>query len=232
MKIRITQSKKATAALSSLLVSLILSGCSTGWPHRYDTLAPNISAHGHGKVVVVTRDQRPSIISGEQRAQHVGTVRSMYGEPWEVVTASGKPFAQDVSNAVCNGMLGRGFDCLPLISGQSNIKAEIDYLTTNHHPTRILYFTIGQWENDIYTKTVLEYDMLLDIWNNRGRALASVRVKGKDELPVVSYFNPAENASVVAPQTLERNLQLLLNSEKAAATLTVIKDIDELGANY
>ncbi|NLF25285.1 MAG: hypothetical protein GX589_06465 [Deltaproteobacteria bacterium] len=223
---------KISALMFSLVLLFTVNGCSTGWPHRYDTLAPRLSARGQGKVIVVSRDQRPHIMDGTKRPQHVGMVRGMYGDPWEVLTASGKPFGQDLSSAVCNAMLGRGYDCLPLISAHSDIKSEIDYLVSKYSPIRILYFTIGQWENDIYTKTILDYDLLMDVWSGRGRAMASVRVRGQDELPVTSFFNPAQNASIAAPQALERYLQLLLNNDKATAALNIVRDIDELGAKY
>jgi hypothetical protein len=215
-----------------VLLTVTLTGCSTGWNHRYDKIAPHIEARGFGKIIVVTREQRPDVISGKHQPQYVGTVRSMYSDPWEVVTGSGRPLAQDISSAVCNAVFSKGYECLPLVSGPAEVQLEVDYLIKKHAPVRILFFKLDQWESDIYSKTTLDYNLALDVWNGRGQDMTSVRVKGKDVLPVVTYFNPAQNASIVVPQTMQKYLEMLLNSPQVSKALSMIKDVDVLGAKY
>jgi hypothetical protein len=91
---------------------------------------------------------------------------------------------------------------------------------------------VDEWQSDVFTKTQLDYNLALDVWNRRGRIMTSVRVRGKDTLPTSTFFNPAQNASIVAPQALEKNLELLLNNEKVANAISMVKSIDALGAKY
>jgi hypothetical protein len=141
----LNQSLPRLTASVWLILAFALSGCSAGWSHRYDNLAPRVDARGFGKVIVVTRDQRPYIVSGERKPQYVGTVRSLYSEPWDIMTASGRSFAQDLSNAVCNALSGQGYECLPLASGRSDVAAEVEYFFSRWTSGRVMFSRRRSW---------------------------------------------------------------------------------------
>ena len=207
-------------------------GCSPQWPHRYDTLAPTVPFRGFGKAVVVTRDARSTVTSGQIPPQAVGSVRSVAGAQWQIVTGSGNAFAQDISTAVCNTLTDRGFECLPLVSGRASEKDEIEYLQQTYSPVRILSVVIDEWNNEVLFSTVLRYDLSLKVFNPDGERMVSISTAGEDHLSGFSSLNPARYASAAAPRVLEKLLQSLLSHPQAVAALNMVRTIDALGARY
>ncbi len=71
-----------------LCVGSLCAGCAT---YNYHDVIPHLQATGSGQVVVVTHDQRPYVVSGGTDPALIGLLRSGFGIPYPVSTASGRP---------------------------------------------------------------------------------------------------------------------------------------------
>lgn len=214
-----------------IFIACFCSACSPNWPHRYDTMAPYISFRGFGKVVVLTRDNRPDVVSGQIKPQQVGEVESMFGSKVTIETGTGHSLAQDMSVAICNSLVGKGFECVPLVSGQAPLAEELNYVKETQRPARVVFLTINEWDNRVYFSDTIKYDLALKVFNPTGDLVASVSSIGSDKVAGWS-FNPAKQASTSAPQAMSSVLQSLLGHEQVFRAMNMVRDIDVLGSRY
>ncbi|MGI6524578.1 MAG: hypothetical protein ACOX2O_04710 [Bdellovibrionota bacterium] len=217
--------------LTLILITSMTTSCSPRWPHRYDTLAPRAPFHGFGKVVVLVRDNRAEVLNGLRNPQDVGTVESM-GKTFPIEIATGHAFAQDVGVSVCNSLIGKGFECVPLVSGRSEIAEELDYIKETQAPVRTLFVTVEEWNVEVFVKTRVQYNFALKVFNANGETKASLNTAGEEQLGKVTTLNPAKAASRSAPAVLNNVLSSLLSHSQVISSMNMVRDIDVLGSRY
>ena len=221
--------------LASAFLSLLffwISSCSSAWNHPLHQVKPKAIAIGKGNVLVLVHDHRSEVLSGGQKSSIVGEVRSLYGDPWQIRTASGKPLAQDVGTAMCNALMERGFGCQAEPATSRFPEEEIKKLIEKHAPFRVIKAVISQWESDTYVKTSLKYAISANIYDPNLFSLGYVNLKGEDQLTGNVFTNPAKNASVLVPRALKGILESILNQDKMVAALSTVQRNEALGASY
>ena len=62
--------------------------------------------------------------------------------------------------------------------------------------------------------------------------MTSLKANGEEELEKISRTNPAKNASIIVPRRLKEILENIFNQKGTTDALSIIRPIDELGANY
>ena len=203
-----------------IIIALLCQACSANWPHRYDTLVPDISLQGPGNIIVLTEDRRGPVVSGELKPFMVGSVKSVYGDPWHMVTTGKKPFNKVFGSAVCNAFITRGFNCSVVEGIKFDDQEKMSRIAAQYQANYVLSFVIREWFAEVLTTTILNYDIGLNIFNYEGFSLATASISGQDRLSVKSILNPAKNASQRAPVALKQLIELILNDEKISRTIT------------
>lgn len=196
----------------------IMSGCAVGNTHRYHDTIAQINATGSNAIVVATHDQREYVLSGKKDASFVGVQRGGFGNPFSITTASGKPLAEDMTQAIVNSLANKGFKSIPVAVGhQEDRQAVISKLKTAGGE-RFVIFTLKQWRSDTYQNTRLDYDVKAEVVDLEGNTVAEKQISGSDDLKG-SVLNPPKHAKKAVPVAFKEKIEILLNSEKISAAL-------------
>lgn len=163
-----------------LVLTAILTGCAGG--KNYDYTAISIDPHLEGnkeKIAIGVHDQREYVKNGEKYPQYVGTQRSPAYVPWNINTKSGSPMADDFLQNISKSLNKDGYKVdlvsLPETAGINQVLAKLKETGDN----RLLLFTINEWFFDVWYKTRMSYSMKLEVFDNKGRLLASSEVEKK-----------------------------------------------------
>lgn len=199
-------------------MAAVSSGCAFGVRHRYDDAVPALEASGSGLLVVAVTDQRPYILDGDKTPNFVGLSRAGYGNPFDVLTASGQPLAQDVATSLCASLSRRGWQCMPSVSvGADLVSARDSALEAakRNGARRVLFLTVRQWKADTYTNTSLYFDLSAEVLDSTGSVLAQNRLQGREEVEG-SFLNPPSAARENVPVAYRKKIEELLNTPRIA----------------
>jgi hypothetical protein len=189
---------------------ILCGGCAFGQKFNYHETFPRLDARGTGDVVVATHDQRPYIVSGGTPPDFVGLMRSGFGIPYPVYTQGERPFAEEMTHALCQALTQRGFHCLPATVSPQATPGEIRRALTRQNPTPALFLTVREWKSDTHTDTSLAYNATLQVLDAQGTVLAESHIEGKDVLGG-SFWDTLSFAHQAIPQAVQRKLETLLN---------------------
>ena len=95
------------AIVTTLMLGILTSGCAIGVKHDYSYPEANWDVQTNKSVTVAVHDQRSYIVDGNKTPNFVGLSRGGWGNPFDVVTVSGRPLATDMTTAVANGLKAR-----------------------------------------------------------------------------------------------------------------------------
>ena len=103
--------KHCISSLFSIGVITILAyGCAVGNKYEFASVTADVQATKKIYVAVASLDQRLTVLSGESPEDYVGMQRAGFGNPFNVTTYSGLPFAAAVSQSICQSLKQKGFD--------------------------------------------------------------------------------------------------------------------------
>ena len=204
--------------LTTLLAVTVLSGCAVGNKHVYNDIDAKISTQTNKSVSVAALDQRSYVISGQSTPDLVGMQRGGFGNPFDVVTASGRPlsseFATTMKNALArNGVKVMAIETKPATSMQP---AMTELIASSGD--RLLLLGIQEWIGDSQINTEVRYDLQLVVADNGGKTLASKRYSGTRALGG-SQINPPGHAKEVMPKAFKETVETMLNSPEIVAAL-------------
>lgn len=210
-------SRRCLSALT-LLALLGLGGCFANQKQDFANIAAPLDYAGHGAVAVAVKDQRPYVLDDDKPPTFTGLQLGTYGIPFKVNTASGNPLAQDMTDSISDTLDAAGFDAVqvPLPVKDNGGDARARLLVT--HARRIVLLVLDDWTCETYKNATLHYDVTLHVFDGRGNALASRRLKGSDELGG-NFFNPAGHAETAVEDAFRKKLALLLDSPEIAKAL-------------
>ena len=131
-------------------------------------------------------DQRPYVLALEKKPTFVGRLRGLYYNPWNVNTTSGLPLADDLAEAVRDGLIRAR---ITTAVGQGSVKAPAGQ--------KLLVLTLREWKMDAYMSVRFDFDVGLAVVDDRGTVLASQDVKGS---------GPVENVIAAGASVLHQAL--------------------------
>lgn len=185
------------------VISILAYGCAVGNKYQFADVTANIQAANKIYVAVATIDQRQTVVTGESPADYVGMQRGGFGNPWNVTTYSGLPFADAVSKSICQSLEQKGFDAKSVfIKLGTSEKAALKQLLAKQ-AERSIFVNIKQWESDTYSNIGLTYDLALTVFNAGASVIAQSIAKDTATIPG-SFMNPPAAARREVPATLER----------------------------
>jgi hypothetical protein len=168
---------------------------------------------------LAVRDQREDVVSGDDKESIVGHQRSLYGIPFDVQTASYKPFATELAQLIAKAISAKG-QTVQVVTA-SPFKREDVALQglVGTGADRLLLFTVIDWNADTYSETTLNYDLRVAVYDRSGRKLGESSAKGEDELKANGRPErrtvPAATADIVATLLTDKPVVAALSGEAA-----------------
>jgi hypothetical protein len=200
-----------------VLLAFIFAGCAVGNKHSYSIARPELAPQGSRAVAVAAQDARSYVVSGEKTPDYVGTQRGGFGNPFNVLTQSSKPLAEDFAATVSESLARKGFKSTTVkvaVSGTPNIRA----LAAQAKSERVALVLIHEWKSDTYQNTALSYDVTLQVYDSAGKRLAENRITGRDDLGG-SAWNPPSHARSAIPVAYKKKLEDLFAADAIVKSL-------------
>src|SRR5262245_7874216 len=198
---------------------LVASGCAVGNRHRYqDVVVPLPELAGPGRVAVGVHDRRPYVISGGKSPNFVGLQRGGYANPFNVTTASGRPLADEMTDAIVRSLAARGFEASGIYLSFEDDGPSVVRRFRTAQTDRGLLLTLREWKADSMVNTELYYDVSLQILDGEGRVIAEKALTGSDNLGG-SVWNAPAHARNAVPPAFGRKLGELLGDRALIAAL-------------
>lgn len=198
---------------------LVGTGCAIGTRHQYRDVVAALQASGSGTVAVATHDEREYILNGDKKPDFVGLQRGGYGNPFDVRTASGRPLAEDMTDAIAASLRLRGFQATPVTVAHTENASAVRQRLIDTRADRAVLLILNEWKADSMTNTELIFSTTLRVLDRAGHVLAEKNLIGSDNLGG-SFWNPPAHARKAVPEAFRAKLETLLNSPEVAAALS------------
>ena len=203
-----------------VLFVLMLSGCAVGNVYNFtDTRADIKYSLASGKnAAVATHDQRADVVKEICDPSYVGMQRAGFGNPWRVHTASGLPFADDVTKAVAESLSAKGYRTIPVFVMAADERSRVMDLMRAKKADRNLLFIVKKWESDTYTNIGLTYEIELKVFDEKLNKLGEISAAESKTIPG-SVWDPPSAARREIPLAFKQILENLLNDQKIRMAL-------------
>lgn len=201
-------SRRTLAHFALLALSFVALACTASHKHAYDRVQVNLPFVGAGSVALAVIDQRRAVTTGERNPSFVGTHRQDSAHASPVETASGEPFATDVSTVVATALKRSGYTVTNVTIAPGATQQAAFAKLADTGATHLVVLLIKEWSSETFKNTALKYDLALEVHNPGGALLGESTLKGSDQLApdVDDPSNASEQALVSA---LEHKLNLL-----------------------
>jgi len=201
---------------TALVGMFVLGGCAIGVTHQYDSVVPEIRASAASKITIGVQDRRSYVVSRDKAETFVGLSRAVFGNPFDVTTASGQPLAEDFAKAIQRALASKNWVVTTLRLAPDLAEAEaIKRLSLTGQ--RSILVTIKEWKADTFISTKLLYDVNVKILGETGNILGENRIAGTDNLG--GTLNPPEHARSAVPGAFRRKLEELFSAPGVANNL-------------
>jgi len=178
-------------------------------------------ATGEYSVVVASLDQRQFIVDKTSPDTYVGMVRGGFGNPFNATTLSGLPFADDVSQALCNSLIRKGFNAkLVTVKFDLTEKEVLDRLLSKKED-RALLVIIRKWESDSHINLNVGYDLILKVIAKDGTILATAEAKDDVTVNGSIWVGSVGMAKTEVPNIFKKAIESLLNNPDVVKVLSI-----------
>lgn len=210
--------KTFTKVVLSFASVALLGGCAVGNKHAYHDANAITSTHTDKSLAVASLDRRPYVVAGKSSPDFVGMQRGGFGNPFDVLTVSGRPLSSEFSNAIRTALIRNGANVIVVeTQPASDNKAAFTSLVATHRE-RLLLLDISEWVSDTFQNTGLGYTLNLAVTDSTGKELAYKTLKADLNLGG-SAINPPGYAKEVIPPAFRQAIEQLLNNPEIAAAL-------------
>ena len=201
-----------------LLLAAALSGCAVGNKHAYHEVEVKTTAKTEKSVSVTTSDQREYVVSGQSTPDLVGMQRGGFGNPFDVLTASGRPLSSEFTGAIKNALERNGVKVVAIDTKPSKPSQPAMAELVASAGDRLLLLSVKEWIGDSQVNTEVRYDLDLIVADSSGKTLATKTYQGSRSLGG-SQINPPGHAKEVMPKAFKEAIEDLLNNPAIVAAL-------------
>jgi hypothetical protein len=194
---------------SSLLL-VTIAGCAVGNEYDYQSASVSLPLTGSGELGVGVVDNRSYVLSGDKTPDFIGLQRGGFGNPFDVMTASGNSLTQDMSTSLSDALRDSGYNVSSL-SISSADPAAIKSAVAANGVLKNIVLTVTEWKTDIYMDMTLHFDLLLEVLSGQGDTIASNKMQGEQKLGGAGMEK--QNASTAAA-AFETKIGRLFNDPK------------------
>lgn len=203
------------ALLSAVLVLAALPSCASAPRVAYDEVQINLPFVGKEHVAVATLDERPSVKSGEHAPAFTGTLRSDAETSATVATASGRDFANDVSDVVARGLGRSGYRVDTLTADTTQSREQVFERLRATGASHLVLLVVHEWQTITFQNTEVRYDLELQVRNAAGALQGESKRRGSDQLPEAHADSDARQRA--SQSALEQKLNLLFAEPRVVA---------------
>lgn len=201
-----------------LVAVSVLSGCAVGNKHVYHDVEARLSGKTDKLVSLATLDQREYVLSGQSRPELVGMQRGGFGNPFDVLTESGRALSTEFTAAIKSGLERNGIKVASLETKPSAASTAVMAQLVGSGGDRLLLMLVKEWIGDSQVNTTLRHDLLLAVYDKSGKQLATKFYIGDRSLGG-SHLNPPAHAKEVMPKAFREAIETLMNSPEILAAL-------------
>jgi hypothetical protein len=201
---------------ANLTAAMSLGGRAFGVKHDYGS-ALDLDIATRATVAVAALDHRPYVVDGRKGSDFVGLSRGGFGNPFDVVTLSGKPLAQDISGSIVASMKGRGVAAKAVELKPALSIHEAGAALRAAGTQRAVMIRLQEWKADAMIDTGLDYDLELRVFGEDGRVLVAKLRQGSEALGSADPCRPG-GASRVLPR-FRRMMELLFREPDVVKAL-------------
>lgn len=202
--------------LPALALALAVGACMSS-QSSYDLApaAPAVGGMTGRSLAVAAIDARPYVLDGTKPAEFIGTDRGQYSNTVDVVIASGRPLAAEVTDLAVSGYAARGITAaavaLPAKADEAAMLA-----AARGQGERLVAVTIREWRTDAYTRVKLTWNLEAAVYDGAGTLLGRSAIQGAVPIGVTSL---EADSSGLAGQELSNRLAQLLNERRITDAL-------------
>ena len=144
--------------LITLAFAILTSGCAIGVKHDYAYPDANWDVSTDKTVAVAVQDRRSYIVDNGKTPDFVGLSRGGFGNPFDVVTASGNALSADMTTAIVGGLKARNIRAQPVAVPPGHTPAQTKEALMGSGAARALLITLQEWKTDTFVATRLLYN--------------------------------------------------------------------------
>jgi hypothetical protein len=210
--------------LIPLLILLILTGCAPGRKMSFDNknIEPDYSTAR--SMIVGFQDNRTYVLERKQKPDFCGQYKSTMQIPYNIQTKSGKPLAEEFTNAVVSSLGKIGVKAQPMTIEFNMQQDSILARFNRTEAERLVYFNVKQWESNMTPRVVdIRYDvtweLIVSVYERSGNLLATKSVTDRfttDESQAAGSKNFLQQTAV---ETFAAQVKALLNDPAVKASL-------------
>ncbi len=202
--------------------TLFASACTLQNRYAYHTLVPKLDFAGAARFAVASLDQREYVLNGLKRPRFTGLFRSGLGIPYDMTTSSGKPVADEFTDAIDRALKKKGFSIVRVATDQRMSAEDVIAKAKATKADKIIMLTIYEWKGETFGVTGVHFNLSLDVLDSGGKTLASKDLEGNEILggQLLDHLsNPLEFAKTAVPKAFVNKIELLLNSQEIVDVL-------------
>lgn len=168
--------------LAILAICFMSSACAIGVKHNYDATDLKFDVPTENNIAVAVHDQRLYVVEGGKAEKFVGLSRGGFGNPFNIVTESSKPLAEDMTTSIVAALRAGGAKTLATTTApQQSSKSVLAELLATKSPRSVL-LRLDEWKSDSFMATTLKYNVLLVVYGPDGLFRGKKRLQGADVL--------------------------------------------------
>lgn len=172
---------------------------------------PAITSYTKARISVVVVDARESVISGKKTPQYVGALRTSFGIPISMTTATNRPLAEDLAAAISSGFNNAGNEAKVVSAGTTQPKQ------ATAAGEKLLLVTLKEWASDSYGSSVgIQYKLSAEVLDQFGQTIASNTAEGSTK----TFTSPIEAGRAALTELLTAPQIAKGLSEKVTSLVT------------
>jgi hypothetical protein len=187
------------ARVFTLAALFALAGCAVGNRYDYAGSITALPVTGTGNLALNVVDARPYVLSGDKTPDFIGLQRGGFGNPFDVRTASGRPLADEMRDAIANALRKQGYTVVGIKDAAP----------------RRMELKVLEWKSDAMMHFSIAYDLALNVYDGQGTLLAASTNKGES---VQNAGFESQNAGNAA-RVFEMQFTALLRDESVRKAL-------------
>ncbi len=185
--------------------------------YDYAALAPPISVSPDRSVAVAVIDQRPYVVNGEESDRFAGTMYGRFRDTVDVKTASGRPLADVVAEAVARTLGRQGAETAAVPVDRGATMAEALGALRGTGAERLIVIRMEEWRTDTAVRMEARWNLEAAVHDRAGELLGRRLTRGAEALGATRIAD--EDVGPLAVADLGRRLARLLDDPAIADAL-------------
>lgn len=187
-----------------------------GDSYDYGSLMLPLSPVPAGSIAVAVIDERPYVVNGDENPSYVGTVAGRYRNTVDVKTASERPLADIVADAIAEAYRRHGITATAVPAPEEGGLAAALSAAAASGADRLLVVRIGEWQTNAVVRVEEAWQFEATVHDAAGELLGLRASQGRSNVGTAGFDEESAEMAVAA---LSRRLAYLLNDPQITGAL-------------